>query len=59
MFNFCLVDDIVVLFQTGFNNYKGDDKYLPHSPDDSSEKIKIIKIEKTNEPLGKLLHDTL
>ncbi|XP_045451943.1 uncharacterized protein LOC123660970 [Melitaea cinxia] len=38
--------------KTGFNNYKGDDKYLPHSPDDSSENIKIIKIEKTNEPLG-------
>nr|XP_032518282.1 MAGUK p55 subfamily member 5 isoform X3 [Danaus plexippus plexippus] len=37
--------------KTGFNNYK-DDKYLPNSPDDSSENIKIIKIEKTNEPLG-------
>nr|XP_026498011.1 MAGUK p55 subfamily member 5-A isoform X1 [Vanessa tameamea] len=38
--------------KTGFNNFKGDDKYLPHSPDDTSENIKIIKIEKTNEPLG-------
>ncbi|CAH0726789.1 unnamed protein product, partial [Brenthis ino] len=38
--------------KTGLNNYKGDDKYMSHSPDDSSENIKIIKIEKTNEPLG-------
>ncbi|XP_045774147.1 protein PALS1 isoform X3 [Maniola jurtina] len=38
--------------KTGFNNYKGDDKYPTHSPDDPSENIKIIKIEKTNEPLG-------
>ncbi|XP_069360084.1 protein PALS1 isoform X3 [Maniola hyperantus] len=38
--------------KTGFNNYKGDEKYPTHSPDDPSENIKIIKIEKTNEPLG-------
>ncbi|XP_052742032.1 protein PALS1 isoform X5 [Bicyclus anynana] len=37
--------------KTGLNNYK-DDKYPTHSPDDPSENIKIIKIEKTNEPLG-------
>ncbi|KAG6453746.1 hypothetical protein O3G_MSEX008307 [Manduca sexta] len=33
-------------------NHKGDDKMATHSPDDPSEHIKIIKIEKTNEPLG-------
>ncbi|CAB3228242.1 unnamed protein product [Arctia plantaginis] len=41
--------------KTGNNyNHKGeDDKALTaHSPDDPSEHIKIIKIEKTNEPLG-------
>ncbi|XP_059044953.1 protein PALS1 isoform X3 [Achroia grisella] len=41
--------------KTGNNyNHKGEnDKALTaHSPDDPSEHIKIIKIEKTNEPLG-------
>ncbi|KAL0878757.1 hypothetical protein ABMA27_003799 [Loxostege sticticalis] len=41
--------------KTGNNyNHKGEnDKALTaHSPDDPSENIKIIKIEKTNEPLG-------
>lgn len=48
----------IELFQTGNNyNHKGEnDKALTaHSPDDPSENIKIIKIEKTNEPLGKFL----
>ncbi|XP_028037179.1 MAGUK p55 subfamily member 5 isoform X2 [Bombyx mandarina] len=32
--------------------YKDDKGLTSHSPDDPSEHIKIIKIEKTNEPLG-------
>ncbi|XP_068628585.1 protein PALS1 isoform X3 [Battus philenor] len=39
--------------KTGNANHKGEnDKALSTSPDSSSEQIKIIKIEKTNEPLG-------
>lgn len=40
--------------KTGNNfNHKGEDKgSSTHSPDDPGEHIKIIKIEKTNEPLG-------
>lgn len=48
------------IFQTGnHHNHKGDDDkaLTAHSPDDPSEHIKIIKIEKTNEPLGMKLTD--
>ncbi|XP_053608996.1 protein PALS1 isoform X4 [Plodia interpunctella] len=39
--------------KTGNNHVHRDDKALTaHSPDDPGEHIKIIKIEKTNEPLG-------
>ncbi|CAH2041729.1 unnamed protein product, partial [Iphiclides podalirius] len=39
--------------KTANANHKGDsDKTLSTSPDSTSEQIKIIKIEKTNEPLG-------
>ncbi|XP_041981344.1 protein PALS1 isoform X2 [Aricia agestis] len=38
--------------KTGANKGENDKYVSPHSPDDSTENIKIIKIEKTNEPLG-------
>ncbi|CAG5043433.1 unnamed protein product [Parnassius apollo] len=40
-------------YKTGNANHKGEnDKAVSTSPDSGSDQIKIIKIEKTNEPLG-------